>query len=110
MLYIKQIEEEVEALATPINKWLHIGQVVDYIVEKCNMNGIEIQYDKHSYCTECYTKPILVKREDHGGMAGSWRDYYKLQCPGCKKETTEFDDWTKDYMKSLIIAWNRVNS
>ena len=106
MLYIKQIEEELNDLHTPLT----VDQIVRYIVEKCHMNGIEIQYDKHSYCTECYTKPILVKREDHGGMAGSWHDYYKLQCPGCKKETTEFDDWTKDYMKSLITAWNAVNS
>lgn len=113
MLYIKQIEEELNDLAIPMDIpegiGLHVDEVLKYIVDKCHMNGIEIQYDKLSYCTECNIQPTLLVREDHGGMAGSWHDYYHYQCPGCNKRTNVYDDWWDDYRNSLIKEWNKIN-
>jgi hypothetical protein len=114
MLYLKQIEEDLQELypkliGSDTGKYIQIDNVIDYICKLCKANGIDMQYDKISYCTMCDVKPNLIKREEHSGMCGSWVDYYKLECPCCKKSTKECDDWGKDYMTILIKEWNNIN-
>jgi len=109
MLYLKQIEEDIRDILNNLEVSPTTYDIVNYFYKLCIANGVDIQYDKISYCTQCDIKPELIKREDHSGMAGSWVDYYKLVCPECHKSTKECDDWGKDYMAILIKEWNNLN-